>query len=102
MKEKTKDNLMMILVFILVLGGTLFMMNLALTNTNEKLNTCAEEYGYKSRTNWDGGSSLLNYTHQYFNETHFACCLKDDYLLNGEVKNLNCTRIFIKSGDGEK
>ncbi len=67
------------IIFIVIIGLILFVMAKWV------------EYGYPERTWWDGAMMKLDYKFEYFNETHIACCLKGNYLMNGEIKNINCT-----------
>ncbi len=97
MKDKTKEIMFISIVttvFILVIGLFIYFIMIDSFQRNEKLNICANEYGYESRNKWDGGIMNLQYKFERMNDTHIACCKKEKYLSNGEVRGLNCTGLF--------
>jgi len=84
-------------VLILVLALVFYVIIVSHHQSNKGLNICATEYGFEERGIWDGGIWNLNYKTSYVNRTHFACCLKNAYLSNGEVRSLNCTSIYDRN-----
>jgi hypothetical protein len=59
-----------------------------------KLNVCAKEQGYPDVTILSReGDMARNYTYKVFNDTSFACCLRQDYISEGDIKHWNCVSI---------
>lgn len=94
--KKIIVDILLVLFVISIFASVLYGMYSWISSDNNKLNICAKEYGFEERANLAGGSSLVEYKFKSLNETTFACCLEQDYLLNGEIRNWNCTSLHDK------
>ncbi len=95
MKEDTKYAIIVYGFLAIIFGLALWGVFAWIASDNNKLNICAEEYGYELRNKYDGGQLNVNYTDQYFNQTHIACCKRETFISGGEVKKLNCTSLHF-------
>lgn len=96
MKDGTKAEIVAYtiigILFVLIIWGMFFW----IISDNENLDICAKEYGYERIGKLEGRTSTLDYKFQPLNSTHIVCCKKINYLMNGEIRNLNCTGMFAK------
>lgn len=78
-------------ILVFFLGGIIFLFISGIIQDAKKSEICSEDYGFKYSF-WRGEGSIdRGYTYKSINETTFACCLKQDYVYEGEIRNLNCT-----------
>jgi len=58
-----------------------------------ELRQCADYLGQEFKSG--DGTSSVNFTTKYFNETHFACCLKEKVLTeDGAILDYNCLTLL--------
>jgi len=66
---------------------------ICISSERNKLRQCADYLGYEFGK-YDGTSSVI-FTTKYFNETHFACCLKEKVLTeDGAILDYNCLTLL--------
>ena len=97
MNEGIKETIIAIIILVCSMALIIYGLYAWMNYDNKRLNICAREYEFKERTILEGAGQTLVYIFEYFNETTFACCLKQDYIYNGEIKHLNCTSLHNKT-----
>ena len=93
-KEDIKVVVIGITLAIAVLGLIFFALYVFVKSDISKLDICAKEQGYPHVTILSReGDMERNYTYKIFNDTSFACCLRQDYLSDGDIKHWNCVSL---------
>lgn len=96
MKRKIETGEIVVwIILLLVVGGLLWGMNHYITDTRDKYNICAVEYGYPKTSIWSWeGTDNMNYSYEYLNSTAIACCRKGAFLdTNGQIQKQRCTEV---------
>lgn len=98
MKSETKYEIIVWSIIIVICGLFVLAVYVWFANDFDNYNICAEQYGYEEVRFWSWeGTTNLNYTHKYFNQTHIACCEKTSFIDgDGQVQRSHCTGAYPK------